>query len=200
MVEYKILISDGSGLQRKSTHRLRMGACKYQCASRLRTNSANCINKLSVAINRAVLSMRRALRGRECLFDILTSYEANRLSATKESASATIRDKYFVKYYPIKLYHAIQIRQLKNTPQRSVVVGCLWLTIPSVRLLRGYTCASCSIRYATTTSTTNKVNRRIIVIVPPYGFSFIAEATHHPYFMTNQPKAKLTISAGCLKN
>jgi hypothetical protein len=107
-IENEILISDGSGLQQKSTHRVRMGACKYQCTNRLRTNSANCINKLSMAIRRVVLSARRALRGLECLFDILTSYRANRLSPTKESASATLRNKYFATSHPIKLYHAFR--------------------------------------------------------------------------------------------
>jgi hypothetical protein len=172
---------------------VRMGACKYQCANRLRTNSANCINKLSMAISRAVLSVGLALRGLGCVLRTAVSNQANRLLSIKESASATLRNKYFVTYYPIKLYHEYQIGQLKNTPKRSVV-GCLRLTIPSVRSLRHYTCASCSIKYTTTTSTTNKVNRRIIVIVPPYEFSFIAEATHHFNFISNQPKENLTIA------
>ena len=146
---------------------VRIGACKYQCANRLRTNSANCINKLSMAIGRAVLSVGLALRGLGCVLRTAVSNQANRLSSIKESASATLRNKYFVTYYPIKLYRESQIGQLKNTPQRSVVVGCLRLTIPSVRSLGHYKCASCRISQITTTNTTNTLNRRIIV-VPPY--------------------------------
>ena len=49
----------------------------------------------------------------------------------------------------------------------SDTVGCLRLTIPSVRSLRHYTCASCSIKYRTTTSTTNIVNERTNIVAPP---------------------------------
>jgi hypothetical protein len=41
------------------------------------------------------------------------------------------------------------------------------LTIPSVRSLRHYTCASCSIKYRATTSTTNIVNERTNIVAPP---------------------------------
>jgi hypothetical protein len=50
----------------------------------------------------------------------------------------------------------------------SNTVGCLCgFTIPSVRSLRHYTCASCSIKYRTTTSTTNIVNERTNIVAPP---------------------------------
>jgi len=49
----------------------------------------------------------------------------------------------------------------------SDTVGCLRLTIPSVRSLRDYTCASCSNNHTTTNNTTNKVNKRTNIVVPP---------------------------------
>ena len=54
------------------------------------------------------------------------------------------------------------IPHLPNTLRNKYlsVVGCLRLTIPSVRSLRHYTCASCNIKYETTTNTTNTQNRR----------------------------------------
>ena len=185
----KVLISDGSGLQQKSTHRVRMGAFRYQCMNRLRTNSTNCSNKLSMAISRVSLSARLVLLDRGRVLCTTASCQANHLSSTKESAFTTLRNKYLVTYYSIKLYHDVQVRQLKNTPRVSTVVGCLRLTIPSVRSLGHYKCASCSNAHTTTTNTTNTQNRRII-IVPPYEFSFIKEATHYSYFMTNQPKSE----------
>jgi len=54
----------------------------------------------------------------------------------------------------------------------SDTVGCLRLTIPSVRSLRRYMCASCSNNHTTTTNTANTLNRRIIV-VPPNRFGSI---------------------------
>jgi len=55
----------------------------------------------------------------------------------------------------------------------SDMVGCLRLTIPSVRSLRHYTCASYSIKYRTTTSTTNIVNERTNIVAPPNRFDSI---------------------------
>jgi hypothetical protein len=104
----KVLISDGSGLQQKSTHRLRMGALKSYLTSRILTSSISCASILRMAVARAILGARLALLGLGCVLCTTVSYQANRLSSTKESASATLRNKYFVTIHPIKLYHAFR--------------------------------------------------------------------------------------------
>ena len=101
-----VLISEGSGLRQKSTHRFGMGAFKHQCVCKFLISSISCMIKLSTATDSVSLSAGLALPDFECLSGILVSYEANRLSVTKESAFTTLRNKYFVTSSLNKLYHA----------------------------------------------------------------------------------------------